>query len=74
MEIIIRNITKTFGSLKALSILELHMYAGEIVGVVGNNGAGKTTLFRILLDILKPDSGFVMLDGQKVNRSEEWKK
>ena len=40
---------------------------------MGNNGAGKTTLFRLMLDLLKADSGDVCLDGTDVSQSEDWK-
>ena len=41
--------------------------------MVGNNGAGKTTLFSLLLDLIEPSSGFISIDGIKVNESELWK-
>lgn len=41
--------------------------------MVGNNGAGKTTLFSLILDLIEPSSGFVSIDGEKVNESENWK-
>lgn len=41
--------------------------------MVGNNGAGKTTLFSLILDLIEPSSGFVSIDEEKVNESENWK-
>ena len=72
--ITINNITKNYGSQKVLDIPELNLRAGESFGLVGNNGAGKTTLFRVILDLIKPDSGEVTNKGVNVAKSEDWKK
>lgn len=69
----IRNLIKNFGDKCAVNIEQLDIKDGELVGLVGNNGAGKTTLFRLMLDLLKADNGFVMLDGIEVSKSEDWK-
>ncbi|MDY3848395.1 MAG: ABC transporter ATP-binding protein [Prevotella sp.] len=69
----IQNLKKSFGEKCACDIPQLSMSNGEIIGLVGNNGAGKTTLFRLLLDLLKPDTGSVLIDGINVQQSEEWK-
>ena len=71
--ITISNLKKLFGETVACDIPALEIKDGEILGLVGNNGAGKTTLFRMLLDLLKPDSGTVALDGINPAESEEWK-
>ena len=81
MNLTIENLTKSFGQKQALNIDHYAIHSGEIIGLVGNNGAGKTTLFRIILDLLKADTGCVtidgILDGQPVScdtaKSEEWK-
>ena len=81
MNLTIENVTKSFGDKKALDIDRYSIYSGELIGLVGNNGAGKTTLFRIILDLLKPDSGCVTIDGiydgKTVScdtaKSEDWK-
>ena len=44
-----------------------------MLGLVGNNGAGKTTLFRLILDLLKADSGSICIGNFNVSKSEEWK-
>lgn len=69
----IRNLTKYFGEKCAVNIDSLDIKDGELVGLVGNNGAGKTTLFRLMLDLLKADSGDVTIDGIDVVKSEDWK-
>jgi ABC-2 type transport system ATP-binding protein len=61
--IIVDQISKTFGSLKAVNDVSFTVEPGEIFGLLGPNGAGKTTTIRILLDIFKPDSGSVSILG-----------
>ena len=73
MEIQIKNLVKRFGDKIALDIPELEIEKGTLLGLVGNNGAGKTTLFRLILDLLKADSGFVLSNSLDVSQSEEWK-
>lgn len=71
--ITIQNISKVYGDRKVLDIPHLDIPKGESFGLVGNNGAGKTTLFSLLLDLIEPSSGFISIDGIKVNESELWK-
>ena len=61
------RISKSFGGLKAVQDVDLELYAGEIVGLMGDNGAGKTTLMKILSGVHKPDSGSIYINGQKVS-------
>lgn len=63
----IKNITKSFGSLQVLKGIDLHIYKGEIVSIVGPSGAGKTTLLQIIGTLDKPDTGTVIVDGIEVN-------
>src|ERR1051325_129165 len=53
----IANLTRTFGSITAVAHLSLDIEAGELLGLIGPDGAGKTTAMRMMLGILKPDSG-----------------
>ena len=71
--ITISNIKKAFGQTIASDISSFQVNDGDILGLVGNNGAGKTTLFRMLLDLLKPDTGSVALDGINPAESEACK-
>ena len=73
MIIKIKDLRKTFGEKVAIDIPELNIEEGRLVGLVGNNGAGKTTLFRLILDLLKVDSGYVLSYGVNVSKSEKWK-
>ena len=60
------NVTKTFGTFKALDCLSLSVPKGAVYGLVGPNGAGKSTVIRHLTGIYQPDSGTVTIDGQPV--------
>ena len=63
-----KNVSKTFGAVKALSNVELTLYPGEVHALMGENGAGKSTLMKILSGAYKPDAGAeIMIDGQRVN-------
>src|SRR5438128_9700061 len=59
----IRGLTKQYGSLTALSDLNLDVVQGEILGFLGLNGSGKTTAIRLLLDLLRPTSGKAFIFG-----------
>ena len=73
--IVIENLTKLYGKVKALDRLNLEVYPGEIFGFLGPNGAGKTTTIRILTTLTKPTSGHVRIDGfDVVSQSSEVKK
>ncbi|MBR3455010.1 MAG: ABC transporter ATP-binding protein [Bacteroidaceae bacterium] len=81
MDLTVTNVRKTFGTTVALDINQFVIHSGDLLGLVGNNGAGKTTLFRIILDLLKPDSGEATMsgdiDGNMVSyvtsKCEDWK-
>ncbi len=60
------GITKRFPGVLALSDVDLTLYPGEILGLIGENGAGKSTLMNILSGIYVPDAGNVMIDGVPV--------
>jgi ABC-2 type transport system ATP-binding protein len=71
--ITINHLQKHFGEKCAVDIENYQISDGEMIGLVGNNGAGKTTLFRLILDLLKADSGNVVIDDINVSQSEDWK-
>ena len=60
-----KGITKTFPGVKALDDINLDLYKGEVHVILGENGAGKSTLMKILAGAYTPDSGEVILDGNK---------
>ena len=70
--ITLSNLSKQYGGVTALNIPELTIGEGELVGLVGNNGAGKTTMMRLMLDLIQATSGFVTIDGKRVEQDESW--
>ena len=69
----ITDLQKTYGSKRAVYIEHYTIADGDMLGLVGNNGAGKTTLFRLILDLVKADTGTVAIAGTDVTRTEDWK-
>ncbi|GAA3753808.1 ATP-binding cassette domain-containing protein [Microbacterium kribbense] len=63
----IRNISKGFGAVRALTDVEMDVYAGEVVALVGDNGAGKSTLVKILAGVHPADQGTITFNGVPVS-------
>jgi ABC-2 type transport system ATP-binding protein len=61
------NVTKTFGSLRAVDGVSLESRGGEIFALLGPNGAGKTTLIRMIMDITRPDQGSITFDEAPIS-------
>lgn len=59
----IENITKKFDQITAIHSLSLNIDKGEIIGLIGPDGAGKTTLLRLMIGLLKPNSGSIHIEG-----------
>ena len=64
----VRNVTKSFGGIRAVNDVSFDLRKGEILGVIGPNGCGKTTLFNCILGQYRPDEGCIELDGRDVSR------
>lgn len=62
----VANVSKTYGSQKALDAVNLKISRGEVVGLLGPNGAGKSTLMKIITCFLPPTSGEVWVDGDSI--------
>ncbi len=62
-----QRINKTFGAVRALIDVDLRLYPGEILGLVGDNSAGKSTLMKILTGAYHRDSGEVLVDGERTD-------
>ena len=62
----VQNVVKQYGDYTALNNVSLQVPKGSIYGLLGPNGAGKTSLIRIINQITMPDSGVVLLDGEKL--------
>jgi len=65
--VVIRGVTKTFGSHTAVSDLSLRVPRGSVYGFIGPNGSGKTTTLRMIMHILHPDSGEVEVRALQVD-------
>jgi branched-chain amino acid transport system ATP-binding protein len=64
----VRNVTKTFGSLVAVSDVSLSVSSGELHAVIGPNGAGKTTFFNLISGLFSPDKGEIVFAGDNVTQ------
>ncbi len=62
----VRDVVKTYDGRAVVNRVSFEVQPGEIFALLGPNGAGKTTLIRMITDILRPDSGEILLDGQSV--------
>ena len=61
-----RGLRKHFGRVVGLADVDIDLYAGEVLAIIGDNGAGKSTLVKVLTGALVPDAGEIRLDGRKV--------
>ena len=66
----IDNISKSFGTYRALDGVSLHVRRGSVFGLLGPNGAGKTTLIRIINHIIRPDGGTLLFDGHPMTDAD----
>ncbi len=63
----VKQILKAYGNRAAVNNVSFDVNKGEIFGLIGPNGAGKTTTIRMMMDIIKPDSGEIKIMGEKLN-------
>ncbi len=62
----VRNLTKSFPGVSALSSVDFTMYPGEVHAVLGENGAGKSTLIKVITGVYKKDAGTILLQGKEI--------
>lgn len=70
----LRNITKFFGKNTVLNGLNVRFEAGSVTAVLGPNGSGKTTLMKTILGLVRPDSGELLIDGENVLGTAEYRR
>ena len=62
----VQGVSKSYGALQVLHDVSIEIRSGEVVGLIGENGAGKSTLMRILSGTVRPSTGRLLLDGEKL--------
>lgn len=68
----IKNLSKSFNNNKILDQLNLSIFEGEILSIIGESGVGKSVLIKCLIGLIKPDSGEIFIDGEEItNLTEE---
>jgi ABC-2 type transport system ATP-binding protein len=67
----ITNVSKSYGSKKVLKDIDLTIPRGKIIGLLGKNGTGKSTLIKLINDLLTPDSGEILINGEKIGVSSK---
>lgn len=70
MQLIVNNITKSFGEKEVLRGISLNAHSGKALGLLGRNGAGKTTTIRIIMGVFPADSGEILVDDKPIDRNE----
>ena len=68
-DVILRHVSKRFGTTKAVSDCWLSIADGEFIVLLGPSGAGKTTTLRLVAGLERPDAGAILIDGRDVTRS-----
>ena len=63
---LVKNLSISFGGLRAVDGFEMQIETGELYGLIGPNGAGKTTVFNLLTGVYKPNEGIIKLDGEDI--------
>ncbi|MFH2060441.1 MAG: ATP-binding cassette domain-containing protein [Pseudomonadota bacterium] len=65
-----KNISKSFGSLSVLRGVNLSIYAGEALAIIGKSGTGKSVLLKHIIGLVKPDSGQILINGEPIDHLE----
>ncbi|MFH2126552.1 MAG: ABC transporter ATP-binding protein [Pseudomonadota bacterium] len=72
--LVVRDLTKNFGGLAAVSEVSFEVRRGEILGLIGPNGAGKTTLFNLISGLLVSNRGSIKLEGEELTKLPPYKR
>ena len=61
------GVAKSFGEIDALTLVDLEIHSGQVIGLVGGNGAGKTTLLRLMAGVMEPTNGSILFESKPVS-------
>ena len=64
----VKNVSKKYKKVKALDNVSFKIYEGKITCILGINGVGKSTILKSIAGLVKPDSGEILIDGEKLNQ------
>jgi phospholipid/cholesterol/gamma-HCH transport system ATP-binding protein len=67
----LKNVNKSFGDRKVLADVNLHVYAGETLVIIGRSGVGKSTILKLMAGLAMPDSGEVWIEGEEICHLKE---
>src|SRR3984957_18836259 len=67
----LKNVTKSFGERKVLEEVNLHVYSGETLVIIGRSGVGKSTILKLMAGLATPDSGEVWIEGEEICHLKE---
>jgi branched-chain amino acid transport system ATP-binding protein len=70
----LKDVSKTFGGLTAVSHVTFEVKKGGIFALIGPNGAGKTTIFNLITGIYNPDGGQIIFDGKEINKLKPYRR
>jgi len=70
--LVVKDMTKQFGGLRAVDSLNLQIEEGQIFGLIGPNGAGKSTAFNCIAGVFPPTAGEITFNGKNINGSKPW--
>ena len=68
----IKDLSKSFGSFKAVDNISLTVNQGDIYGFLGPNGAGKSTTIRMMMSLIQPSSGYINIFGMPLSQHRIW--
>jgi len=69
----VRGLSKSFGGLRAVNVLDFDVHGGDILGLVGPNGAGKTTVFNLITGVYAPNAGKILFNSQDITGLKPYK-
>jgi branched-chain amino acid transport system ATP-binding protein len=72
--LVLKNVSKRFGGLRAVSDLDLTVERGELRCLIGPNGAGKSTVFKLIIGFERPTTGTIAFDGATIDRWPTWRR